>query len=134
MNFKKVANKKIKESKIKDRDIVAMILFGSYARSEINRDIDICLVLNKKLPNLLMSRKRLKYSSLFPSRFDINIFQQLPLYIRRRVLKESKIILCKDEDLLYDIAFATLKEFDMYKKIYYNYLDSMQDEKRQVNR
>ena len=134
MNFKKIANKKIKESIIKDREIVAIILFGSYVRSETNRDIDICLVLNKKLPNLLMSRKRLKYSSLFPSRFDINLFQQLPLYIRKRVLKEGKIILCKDEDLLYDIAFATLKEFDMYKEIYYNYLDSMQDEKRQVNR
>jgi len=129
-----IVSRRLKATITKDKDIVATILFGSYARSEPNRDIDLCLVLNKKLPNLLMSKKRLRYSSLFPNKFDVNIFQQLPLYIRKRILKEGKVILCKDEDLLYSIAFATLKEFDMYKKIYYNYLNSMQNEKGQVIR
>ena len=129
-----IVSRRLKATITKDKDIVATILFGSYARSEPNRDIDLCLVLNKKLPNLLMSKKRLRYSSLFPNKFDVNIFQQLPLYIRKRILKEGKVILCKDEDLHYSIAFATLKEFDMYKKIYYNYLNSMQNEKGQVIR
>ncbi len=128
-----VANERLNAAIAKDKEVVATILFGSYARSEPNRDINLCLVLNKKLPNILMSKKRLKYSSLFPNKFDINIFQQLPLYIRKRVLKEGKVLLCKDENQLYDIAFSTLKEFDMYKKIYYNYLVQCKKKINQIN-
>lgn len=111
----------------KDNKIIAVLLFGSYARDEYYRDIDICLVLDKKYSNLDMSRKRLKYCSIASSKFDIQIFQQLPIYIRKRILKEGKILFCRNEDLLYEILFSTMREFEFYKKIYYNYLDSMME-------
>ena len=74
-----------------------------------------------------MSRKRLRYSSLFSDKYDIHLFQQLPMYIRKRILREGKILVCKNEDLLYEIAFATIKEFNTYSKIYYAYLESMKE-------
>ncbi|MBI2451582.1 nucleotidyltransferase domain-containing protein [Candidatus Pacearchaeota archaeon] len=125
--MKELFSKKIIEKIKRNKEIIAVLLFGSYARKEPYRDIDVCLVLDKKYPALKMSRIKLEYSSLVPSKFDITIFQQLPLYIRKRILKEGKIILCKNESLLYEIAFSTIKEFEFYKKIYYNYLGKIEE-------
>ena len=97
-----------------DKDIIAVLLFGSLARNEPNRDIDICIILDRKYSNLEMSKKRLSFVSLVNNKFDIQIFQQLPLYIRKRILKEGKILLCKNEDVLYNIAFSTIKEYNLY--------------------
>jgi len=111
-----------------DGEVVAVLVFGSYARREEHRDIDVCLVLDKKYSNLNMSKKKLKYSSILSSKSDVHVFQQLPIYIRKRILKDNKVVLCKDEDFLYEIALSTIKEFEFYKKIYYNYLGMMEDE------
>ena len=71
-----------------------------------------------------MSRIRLEYLSKFPA-LDIQIFQQLPIYIRARILREGKVIYCKDEDLLYDIAILTIKEFEDFKHVYKEYLEGV---------
>jgi hypothetical protein len=56
---------------------------------------------------------------------QVHVFQNLPIFIRIRVLKEGKTIFCKDEDMLYDIAFNTIKEFEDFKKHYKEYLDGV---------
>ncbi|MBU1102958.1 MAG: nucleotidyltransferase domain-containing protein [Nanoarchaeota archaeon] len=111
-----------------DVEVIAVLVFGSYARGEEYRDIDVCLVLDKKYSNLRMSKKKLRYSSILASKFDVHVFQQLPIYIRKRILEDNKIVLCKNEDLLYEIAFSTIKEFEFYKKIYYTYLGMVENE------
>ena len=104
----------------KDGKILAVLLFGSSLERQ-GRDIDICLVLNKKKSNLEMSGKRLEYLREFED-YDIQVFQQLPLYIRARILKQNLVLLCKDKESLYNLAFETIKEFSLYKRIYNNYL------------
>jgi len=109
-----------------DDELVAVILFGSRARHEAGpiSDVDICLVLRPgKYDALTLSRKKLDY--LKDSDADIHIFSQLPLYIRRRVLKEGKILMCHDEDALYEIAFRTAQAFEDFKHIYYSYLEEV---------
>lgn len=71
-----------------------------------------------------MSRIRLAYLKDFPS-LDVQIFQQLPLYIRIRILKEGKILFCSNTGLLYDAAFSTIREFEDYKPIYKSYLEGV---------
>ncbi len=117
--FDKIINKAEK-----DKNILAVIVFGSFARKEKYRDIDVCLVLNKKMEKIEMSKTRLNYIKDFPS-FDTQIFQQLPLYIRIRILKEGKILFCNNMNLLYDMAFATIREFGDYKHIYDSYLEGV---------
>ena len=104
----------------KDDDVIAVMLFGSASRNEPHNDIDIALVL-KNTENA--SKKRLAYLKEFD--FDIHIYQQLPLYIQTRVLKEGKILHCKDEDMLYDIAYATIKEFNLFEPKYKDYLEGI---------
>lgn len=109
---------------MKDKDVLAVIIFGSFVRREKYSDIDVCLVLKRRVEPLETSKIKLKYLTNFPS-LDIQIFHQLPLYIRIKVLKEGKVIFCKDEDLLYDVAFDTVREFEDYKHIYKTYLEGV---------
>ncbi len=113
-----------------DKDILAVMLFGSVARGEQNQnsDIDICLVLmpTKKPYNpLFLSNKRIEYLSQFD--LDIHIFQQIPIYIRKRVLKDGKVLFVRDEDMLYEVAFRTAQEFEDFKHIYYDYLKEIKN-------
>ena len=106
-----------------DSDILAVFVFGSTARSERTAasDVDVCLVLQpQKYDPLTLSRKKLAY--LQQHDLDIQVFQQLPLYIRRRVLKEGKVLFERDTDALYALAFRTAQEFEDFKPIYHAYL------------
>lgn len=127
--MEKEINSMLKTAK-KDKEILAIALFGSKARGEPSRDIDICIFLNKKLSNLEMTEKRLKYLNETNEKLDIQIFQQLPLYIRTRVLKDGKILFCKDEDKLYELAFQTIKEFESYEKLFKMYLNEVKNGSR----
>lgn len=116
---------KIIEYAKKDDDILAVAFFGSSVEGK-GRDLDICLILYKKESNLKMSKKRLEYLKKFEG-LDIQVFQQLPIYIQTRVFGKSKILLVKNEDLLYDAAIRTMKEFESYKKLYDMYLEAVKN-------
>ena len=105
----------------KDAEVLAVIAFGSFARGERHSDIDVCLVLKEKKANLDTSRKRLDYLSEFPD-LDIHVFQQLPLHIRARILKEGKVLFCRDKNILYDIFYKTIKDFVYFEPKYRIYL------------
>jgi len=111
----------------KDKEVIAVLVFGSYARGEQHRDIDVCLILDKKYDNLAMSKKRLYHSGELSDKIDLHIFQQLPIYIKTRIIGEGKILLLKKEDRLYEIAFETMKEFDSFEKLYNMYLDKVEN-------
>ena len=94
-----------------DSDIAAVIVFGSYVRTpEYARDIDICVVLNRKMSVLDMGKKRISFMRGMPDNMDIQVFQLLPLYVRSKILKEGKVLSGPDERILYDIAARTIKE------------------------
>lgn len=110
----------------KDGDVVAVFLFGSRARGESvpGSDTDVCLVLRPgNYDPMVLQQKRLSY--LKEGNADVHIFSQLPLYIRRRVLKEGKILQCQDDDLLYEIAFRTAQAFEDFRHIYNGYLKEL---------
>lgn len=106
-----------------DADILAVILFGSVARGEQTptSDVDVCLVLQPgAYAPLSMSAKKLDFVK--ETALDIHIFQQLPLYIRTRVLREGQILFERDPDTLYELAFRTAQAFEDFKPIYAAYL------------
>ncbi len=106
-----------------DNEILAVFLFGSAARQEEHEtsDIDICLILKPgRYSSLALSEKRFAYLKVFD--LDVQIFQQLPLYIRMRVIKDGKKLFCANEDELYQSVFNTITEFEDYRDIYHDYL------------
>ena len=108
-----------------DPSVLAVLMFGSVARNEQGpaSDVDICLVLQPGTSEG-MSQKRLEYLALFD--LDIQVFQQLPLYVRRRVLKEGTVLLSKDDDALYQLAFRTAQAFEDFRPVYQTYLEAVQ--------
>lgn len=109
-----------------DTEILAVIRFGSTVRREETRgsDIDVCLVLAPSRPDArILARKRLEYAQA--DEMDVTIFQALPLYIRRRVLKEGRIEFVRDEDALYEVAYRTAQAYEDFKHIYHDYLDQV---------
>jgi len=135
MGFRPMAAGKYKEvveellAKVRqDEDVLAVFLFGSVARQEQTplSDMDICLVLMPQsisLELLSLSHKRLDY--LKHTLLDIQIFQQLPLYMRRRILKEGQMLFVRDETLLYELALRTVQAFEDFKRIYTSYLEEV---------
>ena len=115
---------KILEKARRDKVVLAVALFGSSLKGK-GRDVDICIFLNEKKSDLEMSKKRLDFLKELSNKFDVNIFQQLPVYIRIRILKESKVLFVRDENVLYEIAFSTIKEFEFFKKVYRMCLDKV---------
>ena len=121
-----VALTKLVEDAKDDRDVLAVILFGSEARGDARAgsDVDVCLVLeDKRLDTLGQSQKRIAYLASFD--LDIQIFQQIPLHLRVRVLKEGKVLFCRDEDKLYATAFRTAQHFEDFRHIHEGYLEAV---------
>ncbi len=120
--IKKVVNK-VK----KNKDVLAVMLFGSYAGRKISplSDVDLCVILNKKYSSKEMTRKRLKYLTYASNKFDIQIFQLLPLYIKIKILKEHKILYSKNTRKIYDIAYQTIKEYESFKPKYEDYIEKV---------
>jgi predicted nucleotidyltransferase len=111
-----------------DNRLMAVVLFGSRARGEplTASDVDLCLVLDPKRADAdTVAGVRLEYLVDTPACFDIQVYQGLPIYVRRRVLAEGKVLFCRDEDALYDIAYRTIQAFEDFRPRYQQYLDEV---------
>jgi predicted nucleotidyltransferase len=115
--------RKIIEAVRKDPDVLALLLYGSVARGNNSSfsDTDLCVVLVPAARTALdLSRKKLEYAANFPT--HLSIFQQIPIYVRQRILREGRVLFCRDTDALYEVAFATIREFTDFDPIYREYL------------
>ncbi|MCK5108772.1 MAG: nucleotidyltransferase domain-containing protein [Methanosarcinales archaeon] len=100
-----------------------VIQYGSSVNSTMTKDSDIDLAIYYDgKDDSELSRYRFKLlSNLFNGIYDIQIFRQLPRYIRTEVLKGNTIY-CKDRIFLYGVARQTIEEFDAFKHGYYDYI------------
>jgi hypothetical protein len=47
--------------------------------------------------------------------FDLRTFQELPLHIKARLLREGKFLFMGKEDMMYDIAIRAIREFEDFR-------------------
>jgi len=74
------------------------------------------------LPPEALGRKALDYLGFG---LDVRIFQGLPLALRRRVLREGRVLFVRDEDGLYDLAIRTAKAWEDFRHVYQGYLEAV---------
>ncbi len=101
---------KIIEPFKKNRDVISIYLFGSYARGreKPSSDIDICVITDKHA-------NRDEILSNSSKKIDISIFHELPLTMRFRVIKEGKLLFSRDELKLHRIIVATIRSYLDFK-------------------
>jgi uncharacterized protein len=66
-------------------------------------------------------RFRMKILGRVDYTYDIQIFQDLPLYIRKDVIK-GRILYTSDKRFIHEISQDTYREFDDFKKRFYDYI------------
>ena len=99
-----------------------IILYGSAAEERMIKgsDIDLCIYYDDS-PEEASGFRFKVLSELFDDIYDVQIFQQLPLYVRVEVFK-GRVIYCKDKRLLYEEAIETIKDFEEFKHRFYDYI------------
>jgi len=99
-----------------------IILFGScitnYALKD--SDIDLCLYISGENKNL--AKIRINLLTRFDDKFDIQIFQLLPLYVQIEVLK-GRVLYTRDENFLYKIAQDIIEEYEEFYPFYLDYIN-----------
>lgn len=114
-----------------DEDILALVVYGSYARGEEYRDIDVALVIwPEKLSEVNTLQKEIDYSF---DNLDVHIFQELPLYIQSKILEEGDVKLMKSYNAYFDFVMFVLREWDDFKQYYYSYLEEVLHEAKNPN-
>lgn len=113
-------------NKIKDiggKKIRFIILFGSAAKGTSTgfSDIDIAVFYDGERRERFEFRTRVL--GRVPSKFDIQTFQDLPLYIQKDILATGKVIYYRNYKDIFDIYMKTIKEFEDFKprlELYYS--------------
>jgi len=98
-----------------------IIFYGSAAYGESTPDSDLDISIYFDGTNDEASRFRFEViSQIGDDRFDIQIFRQLPLYVRIQVLK-GVVLFYRDLPFVYETAVITIKEFESFKHRLYDY-------------
>ena len=96
-----------------------IFLYGSQPTGKANKmsDYDFAVYYNGN------ERERFDFliKSNFNEKFDVKIFQDLPLFIKKEVLK-GRVIYAKDRGFVYEVVYKTIKDFESFKRYYYDYI------------
>ncbi|MEA1993145.1 MAG: nucleotidyltransferase domain-containing protein [Euryarchaeota archaeon] len=116
-----ISVEKIKETEGFEK-VRFIILHGSAAEKRMrdNSDIDLCIYYDGT-PEEAAEFRLSVLSNLFDDIYDIQIFQQLPLYVQVEVLK-GKVVFCRDTRFLYELALETRRKFEEFENRFYDYI------------
>jgi len=104
-----------------------VILYGSVAQGTATplSDIDICVSLD--LPAQQRFRARVQLQGNLSEKYDIHIFEDLPLYVQKEVLS-GKLLYCKDKEELVQRALVMIREYEDFEPIYEYYISQRSGE------
>ena len=111
----------IKKEKIYPR-IEFIVLYGSSLSDYFYKDsdIDICICIEDEKKEL--AKIRLNLLKKLDEKFDIQIFQLLPIYVQVEILK-GKFLYMRDEFKVYKIANDIIEEFEDFFPFYLDYIN-----------
>jgi predicted nucleotidyltransferase len=101
----------------KFRFVHSIILFGSKARGteKEKSDIDICVI---QKPEIEVSLKeRISLNNSMPENIDISFMDELPVYIRKRVFLEGRVLYTQDMYYILTLSKINDLEYERYKRL-----------------
>lgn len=108
----------IAERSGKDKEIVAVLLFGSYARKEPGfRDVDVSLLIEEGANPFDLIYKYKNLAGV-ESDIDVSVLQEMPLSMQARIIKESIVLYSRDRSRIYDYTAGIIEKWGEFE---YNY-------------
>lgn len=105
--------------KLSELDYVrAIFLFGSFVKGKARKDSDIDIAI---LTERIDKDKEFEIMGYGSELFDVSVFSRLPLIIQFRILKEGKIVFCKNKKDIYNIKVKVFKEYLDYSYFINNF-------------
>jgi len=97
-------------------EVLGVLLFGSVAddNSILKSDTDICIVAPNQKPNEILSMAYQKID-VYGKKYDVHVFEELPLYMKAEVLRNHKVIVAKDLPGLYEYFYFYRKLWEEQK-------------------
>lgn len=97
------------------------MLFGSQAEGKATPLSDIDIAVYYEGDTHERFKFRLALMSKLPEHFDIRIYQELPLYVQKSVLR-GKVLYAQDEAFVYEVAYDTIRRYEDFEKGYHEYI------------
>jgi len=120
-------NKRIKKILLdldKSKAIKFIILFGSKARGTANKLSDTDIAVYYQGNNEERFKFRIKALGELPDNIDLQIFQDLPLLLKKEILS-GKVIYYDNFQFIFDQFMKIIREFDSFEKYYLEYIASL---------
>ena len=89
---------------LKDR-VLAVLIFGSAVDGDEFRDIDVCIV----APEGYNIREIFKRIDVSGKRYDVWLFEELPLYMKLEVIEKHVVVFSRDLLELYEYFYKFRK-------------------------
>jgi predicted nucleotidyltransferase len=104
---------KLKSSRL----VHSIILFGSKARGteKEKSDIDICVIPKPDVEITL--KERISLNNSVPDNIDISFIGELPVYIRKRIFLEGKVLYTQDMYHVITLSKINDMEYERYKRL-----------------
>jgi hypothetical protein len=98
-----------------EKRVLGVLLYGSWARGDAgpDSDIDLCLVAPEAEDRAGLWREFV--SHLRSEKYDVRIFEILPLYIKMAVIEEGSVLRSRDVLELYEYFYPFRREWDDQK-------------------
>jgi len=120
MNDQNKSNKDLNELILKlksSRLVHSIILFGSKARGteKEKSDIDICVIPKPDVEITL--KERISLNNSVPENIDISFIDELPVYIRKRIFLEGRVLYTQDMYHVLSLSKINDLEYERYKRL-----------------
>lgn len=113
--------KRLREAHLLDK-VEFIILFGSVTegRETPLSDIDVCISLPATAKERLQARITL--IGTLPDQYDIQMFEDLPLYVKKSVLGGT-FLYCKNQTKTHQRAIQVLLEYEDFEPLYLQHIE-----------
>lgn len=105
----------------KFRFVHSVVLFGSRAigTERAESDVDLCIIPKPEADVSL--KERIALNNIVPESIDISLLSELPVYIRKRVFLEGKVLYTKDPYYVLTLAKENNLEYARYQRMKRDY-------------
>jgi len=95
----------------------SIILFGSKARGTENEksDIDICVIPKHDVE--ITIKEKISLNNSVPENIDISFIDELPVYIRKRIFLEGRVLYTQDMYHILTLSKINDLEYERYKRL-----------------